>query len=98
MDPAYIGLLANFGLLAMCGLLVSSLAPTMPTIEQRQSGDLKNQVISGVIFGATTAVLILFSTAFASGAMLDSRAAPAILSGIISGPWAAGHRFSLGFK
>ncbi len=93
MDPAYIGLLANFGLLAMCGLLVSSITPI---IEQRQSGALYNQLISGVIFGATTAILILFSTSFASGTVLDSRAAPAILSGIIGGPWAALITMALG--
>lgn len=90
MDPTYIGLLANFGLLAICGLLVSSITPI---IEQKQTTAqtkaLYNQLISGVIFGATTAILILFSTAFVSGAVLDSRAAPAILSGIIGGPWAA---------
>lgn len=86
MDPAYIGLLANFGLLAICGLLVSSIT----TISGRKHSDARYyQLISGVIFGATTAILILFSTAFTSGTVLDSRAAPAILSGIIGGPWAA---------
>lgn len=86
MDPTYIGLLANFGLLAMCGLLVSSIT----TIFQHgRSHSLYSQLTSGVVFGVTTAILILFSTTFASGAVFDSRAAPAILSGIIGGPWAA---------
>ncbi len=86
MDPAYIGLMANFGLLAICGLLVSSIT----TITGRKHSDARYyQLTSGAIFGVTTAILILFSTAFSSGAVFDSRAAPAILSGIIGGPWAA---------
>ena len=86
MDPTYNALLANFGILALCQLLVSAITQFCV---QTRSREFSNQIINGVVFGATTAILILFSTAFVSGAVFDSRAAPAIMSGIIGGPWAA---------
>lgn len=86
MDAFYTGLLANFGILAICGLLVSSVAPIW---KHHRTGWVRYQLIAGVVFGATTAALILFSAPFVGGTAFDSRAAPAILSGVIGGPWAA---------
>ena len=86
MDPFYTGLLANFGILAICGLLVTTVAPIW---KHNRTGEIRYQLIAGVVFGASTAALILFSTSFVGGTVFDSRAAPAILSGVIGGPWAA---------
>ena len=86
MDAFYTGLLANFGILAMCGLLLASIAPIW---RNQRNGLIRYQLIAGMVFGLTTAALILFSTSFVGGTVFDSRAAPAILSGVIGGPWAA---------
>ena len=84
MDAFYTGLLANFGILAMCGLLLASIAPIW---RNQRNGLIRYQLIAGMVFGLTTAALILFSTSFVGGTVFDSRAAPAILSGVIGGPW-----------
>lgn len=86
MDPTYIALLANFGLLAICGLLVTSVSQIW---DYRRINGFTSQMISGLVFGGAAAIQIMLSTAIVSGAVFDSRAAPAILAGIVGGPWAA---------
>lgn len=82
----FLGTLTNIGLLAICALAVT-VATTFRTdfVRVRSAFSLW----SGLAFGATTALLITFSTRNELGSVIDARAAPAILSGVFGGPLAA---------
>lgn len=89
------GLLLNAGLLSICALLVTFLA-AFHSAAVFDRADFKCQVsvnyfssCAGIVFGLTSGLLIMASVRLETGAILDLRAAPLILSGIIGGPIAA---------
>ncbi|SNR66130.1 sensor histidine kinase [Puniceibacterium sediminis] len=101
-DELFVSLATNIGLLAICAILVTIIAAS---ITSRLPGASKEVfahnipyfgVIAGLVFGLTSAALILSSHNFQSGVILDSRAGPVILSGVFGGPVAAVVTFVIG--
>lgn len=91
----FTGLLLNTGLLALCALSVTFLAAfyRMGVVE---SADLRKSTsrsyfgsMIGMVFGLTSGLLVIASVRVDTGGVMDLRAAPLILSGIIGGPVAA---------
>ncbi len=94
--------LFNFGILAICSILVTFIADKRLNIQStarllsEKERSLGFSVMIGLIFGLTCAALIMTAHHADNGNVVDTRAAPAILSGIIGGPIAGIATFLLG--
>lgn len=95
-----LGLLTNMGALAICALAITYYASLTRSpafvINSLKHPNPSFCLILGLIFGLTAAFLIVLSTKVSEGAVVDLRAAPAILSGVFGGPIAAAVTLLLG--
>lgn len=95
MYEILIALVLDLGLLSLCTVFIavsSVLAPPRyrsSVTSSKMADSSLFGVFSGLAFGATCAFLVLFSKEFNYGSIVDLRAAPAIVSGIVGGPIAA---------
>ncbi|MDG3039801.1 putative bifunctional diguanylate cyclase/phosphodiesterase [Roseicyclus marinus] len=89
------GLLQSIGILSLCTLLVTVVinkgleGGIRHLASAAQGHRLLDRLLLGLVFGLTSAVLIATAYHADSGSILDARAAPALLSGIVGGPVAA---------
>lgn len=84
--------LQSLGILALCTLFAAIIIERRAENRMGQlrlSGPFfkpKDGLVLGLVFGSTCAVLILSAHQTGAGSVVDARAAPAILSGILGGP------------
>ena len=90
-----VNLISDLGILALCTVLIALIMHTKAANGRGLGGPNNLHFVNftgvsiGLISGLTCAILLLSAHQTPAGSVIDARAAPAILSGIIGGPIAA---------
>lgn len=99
---AFIDLAFNFGILAICSVSVMLAADLQINAKISSKWNIEDaptywlSVLLGLVFGITCLILIMSAYHGRTGNVIDTRAAPAILSGMIGGPIAGAITFIIG--